>query len=405
MSDSVYTPEEGAAIATFIDQLPDICAETLSRGVRSGDEWIVGDLQNSKGKSCHVNIKKGCFFDHNPAADPQKGGAIVLFGELFGHGSYDEITILEKMVEWSRGYEAPEFRTEKKKKNSLDEQEEQWIRAIEGHKEDIAYAQAHPEAAYYGPEDYLRELNIRLANATAGLEKVRQQKQAIQAEQAQRKAEERKREKAETEKWSCFWAGLSASTIQLKDDLARHLAKYRGLSEEVFLWLIENGYIALDGNLQIAFPIVKRDGVVGLHVKWINDDDGTSGWYCTPPGTKLSPFIIGDPATSDLVVITESTWDAIAYFDLYELYKEEGCCAIATRGAINAARIPKNKIDREATIILVLQNDEANRQWLAHLPFIVRKRGHLVVPPEDVKDLNDWMRAESKPEIIRQLTE
>jgi hypothetical protein len=36
--DGFYTPGEGAAIATFIEQLPYICGETLSRGVWSGDE-------------------------------------------------------------------------------------------------------------------------------------------------------------------------------------------------------------------------------------------------------------------------------------------------------------------------------------------------------------------------------
>ena len=70
--DGFYTPEEGAAIATFIEQLPYICGETLSRGVWSGDEWVVGDFQKSRGKSCRVNVKTGCFFDHNPAADPKK---------------------------------------------------------------------------------------------------------------------------------------------------------------------------------------------------------------------------------------------------------------------------------------------------------------------------------------------
>jgi hypothetical protein len=52
--DSLYTPKEGAAIATFMDQRADICAEMLSRGVRRGDEWIVRDFQNNEGTSLHV---------------------------------------------------------------------------------------------------------------------------------------------------------------------------------------------------------------------------------------------------------------------------------------------------------------------------------------------------------------
>ena len=118
MSDSVYTPEEGAAIATFIDLLADICAEMLSRGVRRGDEWIVGDLQNNAGTNLHVNVKKGCFYDHNPTADPQTGGAIVLFGGAFRYGGYDETEILEKMVEWSRNYDTFEFREGEKERSA-----------------------------------------------------------------------------------------------------------------------------------------------------------------------------------------------------------------------------------------------------------------------------------------------
>ena len=34
--DGFYTPEEGAAIATFIEQLPYICGETLSRRLERG---------------------------------------------------------------------------------------------------------------------------------------------------------------------------------------------------------------------------------------------------------------------------------------------------------------------------------------------------------------------------------
>jgi hypothetical protein len=45
---------------------------------------------------------------------------------LFGYGSYDEFSILEKMVEWSRSYQTSEFRPEKKK-DPLEALEEKWL--------------------------------------------------------------------------------------------------------------------------------------------------------------------------------------------------------------------------------------------------------------------------------------
>jgi hypothetical protein len=397
MIDGSYTPEEGQAIAIFIEALPCLCEEMLAAGKRVGDEWVVGDLEGNPGTSCHVNTAKGVFYDHNPAANRQRGGAIVLFGEFFGYRGCEEGEVLAAMVEWARGKDAPAPKPEKK--DSLLTQEEKLIAAIAIHEADIAEAEAgriDPRWIQWStPEEWIAELRGRLGRAREWLAQVQKQ---IKAQEA----EARKREKAETAKWTELWAELSAASISCKEELARYLAEYRGLSVDVFRWLIERGYVAFDADLQIAFPIVKRKAVVGMHIKWLRED-GSSGWYCAPPGIKPGPLIIGNLEGADLVVIAESTWDTIRYIDLYELYKEGGWAAVVTRGAGNASKIPKEKIDRAATIFLLLQNDEANAEWCRRLPFLIRKWGYPIAPPDGIKDLNDWMRAVPRPEILQRL--
>jgi len=48
-------------VDVFIEALPGFCEELLAAGKRSGDEWIVGDLEGNPGTSCHVNTAKGVF--------------------------------------------------------------------------------------------------------------------------------------------------------------------------------------------------------------------------------------------------------------------------------------------------------------------------------------------------------
>jgi hypothetical protein len=105
-----------------------------------------------------------------------------------------------------------------------------------------------------------------------------------------------------------------------------------------------------------------------------------------------------------LVVIGESTWDVISFIDLYRLFEREvdrPWAAIDTGGASNAKRIPADRIEPDATILLLLQNDSngANDHWCAGLPLSIRGRGRRIIPPNGIKDLNDWMRAASAQEI------
>ena len=85
------------AISAFQETLPSFCETVLSSGSRSGNEWQVPDLDNSprdgKPGSCCVNLETGCFYDHNPEAEPQSGGPVNLWTALFGVTDFGEIIL------------------------------------------------------------------------------------------------------------------------------------------------------------------------------------------------------------------------------------------------------------------------------------------------------------------------
>jgi hypothetical protein len=360
-----------------------------------------------------VNVIKGCFYDHNPTADPASGGALTLFAELCGYSGCEESETLGEMVKWAEGKPPP---APKEKKpgplEKLDALEEKWMESERREEAGITLLKTNP--AFYADldrDEILRDYESRLAETRAALVNIRARQEAARAEERAEVKERRKTariearrlEKAGAETWTREWIELAEISISRKEDYAAHLAAYRGLSPEVFRWLIEAGYLVLDADCQIAFPIVKRDRVVGMHVKWRDEGNGSSGWYCVPKGVKLSPLIIGDLEGADLVVIAESTWDAVAYIDLYALYREEGWAAVVTRGAGNSSKVPAKLIEPGASVSILLQSDEAGGEWFRWLPFAVRRRGYPIFPPPGIKDFNDWMRAVPRAEILQQL--
>lgn len=131
----------------------------------------------------------------------------------------------------------------------------------------------------------------------------------------------------------------------------------------------------------------------GMHIPW-RDKYGKPQWYYKPKGCPSHPYVIGDVITADLVVIAESTWDAIAYIDLRKLWtwKKHAWCAIATRGAGNAQRIPAHQIKDGAVVVRLLQNDAANAAWVNSLPVMPQVEHGEIAPPDGIKDINDWIR-------------
>ena len=238
------------------------------------------------------------------------------------------------------------------------------------------------------------------------------------------------------------WDKAVTETKKQKEEVSAIFAEYRGLNKEVFGWFIDQGLIAIYSSerinnrtgetwesIEIAFPVseriltppfdVPRDSwkkgdwwwigqeFLGMHIKWFAAN-GESLWRYEPKGNRLGsvPFIIGDLAAADGVVIGESTWDIVAFIELGKLYErgpDRPWVTIATRGAGDAKRIPVSQIKPDATILLLLQNDRANERWYDGLPLEIRKRGRLIIPPTGIKDLNDWMQKLPTEEIRKSL--
>jgi hypothetical protein len=150
------------------------------------------------------------------------------------------------------------------------------------------------------------------------------------------------------------------------------ICQWRGISPDTFQWLAQHRYFGIgthywfendvqvfpeDGKLSLGmwcqttavFPIYDERGkLTSFHHRIL--PSGTwqpkAPWFIEPVGNKITPMIIGDVSTADLVVIAKSTWDAIAYIDLRGLCQETGWAVIATRGASNAQRIPASRSKR-----------------------------------------------------------
>jgi hypothetical protein len=445
------------AISDFQETLVDFCAAILSSGSRNGNEWVVPDLDNSprhdgKPGSCCVNLETGCFYDHNPAAEPQKGGPVQLWGTLFGlnyKNKTDFVEIIIGMEAWVKDGSLPDGSRgvaisgrvklcDEETLVALDDYEKELVTNIRGFKNWVEYYGANPDPTkregftpghlhwgyvLYEDYDWTTHNKGRLAQS---LKLIRCDKSELYAHR---------------------WLKAVAETKAQREGAAILLAEYRGLSPDLFRWLIDNGLIVFYQSqrsstrtggrwedIEIGFPVMtnsprlplpsdlKRHATwlqrqfgeswpgkdiefLGMHLKWFSNS-GNSGWRYEPKGNGCGsvPFIIGDLAKADLVVIGESTWDVISFIDLYRLFDrapDRPWAAIDTGGASNAKRIPADRIKPEAVILLLLQNDPngANEHWCAGLQFTVRERGRRIIPPTGIKDLNDWMRAAPAKEI------
>jgi len=197
---------------------------------------------------------------------------------------------------------------------------------------------------------------------------------------------------------------------------------------EVFEWLIREGYIAFsDGpwysrkgkefyDLRIVFPVVWKteEGVdfYGVHARWwATSTDGRSGWVYVPEHIPALPYVIGDLPSAELVAVGESSWDILAFIDLYELHtwaEEDGRWAVvATRGATNIQNLHPvfEAISPSAHVTLLRQNDDADARFLKALPEEIQNRARHIIPPDDeryAKDLNDWDLVRADPARCRE---
>jgi len=93
----------------FVRTLENFCETALSEGflteTNRGAEWYVGDLQNSPGDSCHINLVTGLFHDFTT---DEKGGPRKLFAAIFGLDPKDREAVLDGMAAWVEKGELPD---------------------------------------------------------------------------------------------------------------------------------------------------------------------------------------------------------------------------------------------------------------------------------------------------------
>jgi hypothetical protein len=235
---SGFTDEEAETILTYFqDALLDFCESQLSNGSRQGDEWCCADLENSPLKegrrgSCSVNVHKGVFHDKNPAADPSSGGMVDMWCAIF---KVDRRDALAGMKKWCKDRSLPDGTTgrssgrlqlsEDSSIQAMDQYEKEWIGWVKTFQAWSAWL----ERGVYTPEEKSRYDNL-IAWAVSNI-------------------------------YSRRWLQAVEFTQSIRDTFAAELAQLRGLSEEVFRWLIDAGQVA---NVYERKELTQGNSLAGL---------------------------------------------------------------------------------------------------------------------------------------------
>jgi hypothetical protein len=444
LGNSLSDDERDDILEGFQDTLLDFCHQVLPNGYQRDDEWICADLENSPlegGKgSCAVNLRWGCFNDTNPSANPQTGGAHRMFCTLFGlRGAAG----WRAMRMWNAKRILPDGRvggTSSRPvkmgenhvivpQDKFEEEQVGWIRTFQSW---TAWAEKHGVPYADMPPGYKTYFASWTDNAGNLIEARNIDRDGYVAKE--KAANDKLILEAVSKIYSRRWQTAVEFSQSIRDDFAAELAEYRGLSPDVFRWLIDAGEIARvysrkelkEGNSlaallsrdpldlakivvkeswDIAFPVWREtpDGILflGMHIPW--QSDKTKGWKYDPKGCSCEPWVVGDVPTADLIIIAESTWDIIAYMDLRKVFTwtKTTWATVNTRGASNGNKIPTN-MKEGAVVVRLLQNDAANAAWVAHLPPMPPGIIHRQIqPPEGTKDLNDWIKEAGADNVLK----
>jgi hypothetical protein len=448
MSKGIENKSAGKIIEEFQETLPIFCKTVLFNGHRNADEWVVSNLENDRsdgGGSCYVNLRTGCYYDFNPAVDNQKGGPLDLWKSLFGVEETSEA--LRGMERWVETGVLPTGTSADPRASRLgkgkdgdadnllipcDDLEKKWRHEIKVYRSWIQYYELTAEKGWKERPGSTTYFNDEKATDINWREVARQKRRDF--EEAIRALKSLFHEHR--------WQAIATDSLANKEDIAVLLAEYRGLSPEIFEWLIETGYLGLikterrgKEELQIAFPVCRkaellytpteaafrayssfgdtlkpipetRTEFLGLHLRWFKGEFGQGGsWAYYPKGLQIEPLIIGDLKQATAIILAESQWDLIAFADLYELHRARFPWAgIATRGSANA-RLHIEKFPSDAPLLALLQNDKANRTWRQRIALEISSSIRDIIPPAGIKDLNDWMRVASASEIRLALEE
>lgn len=424
-------------LPAFAETLESFCKQMLPHGHRDGNKWICGSLADDEGDSCAVWLDSGTFCDTNPTADHVKGSPVDLWKALFGPMHFREV--LKGMERWMKdgtlldGGKGQPTKNTFNKKRSLSERREELLqhierlnKGVEFRKRELRWLGGESHKTIEPPYDYGNE-RIGVCGQVVAAKDVHSFLAAHHTHL------DRYQTQLDVTNWLMLppEERLSVYTQDVieQPEVLSKICVWRGISPDAFQWLAQHRYFGVgthywfendsetfseEGKLSLGvwcqttavFPIYDEQGkLTSFHHRILPSGacQPKVPWFCEPAGEKLSPMIIGDVSTADLVVIAESTWDAIAYIDLRKLWTwtEYRWAVIATRGASNAQRLPAALIKQGAVVVRLLQNDAGNAAWVASLPLMPQAEHQEICPPAGIKDLNDWMREAGAETVLQ----
>jgi putative DNA primase/helicase len=176
------------------------------------------------------------------------------------------------------------------------------------------------------------------------------------------------------------------------DKDAEKVARWRGFTPEFVRELREAGWIGIyndHGARRLAFPVQGADKITCAHYRVPpKNNNGKAHWFYKPTGNAATPWVIGKLIQGERVIITESTFDGLAWME--KSGERDGI--IIARGAANgvqaAALIPKGSI-----AYVLTQNDEPGANFEKVLVENTPEEVRRIRTPAPHKDLNNWTKS------------
>jgi hypothetical protein len=213
------------------------------------------------------------------------------------------------------------------------------------------------------------------------------------------------------------------ATAGADDERMEKLASERALSMPFILWLVKADLLGFAYHYNkgpfAAFPIHDEQGrVVAAHLKAPNRS-GELDWTVSKPDNHTlsiptKPLVIGDIEHSEVVWVAESQWDALALLDRLKVQETglaAGVAVFITRGAGNGKMVSRIAKPGRA-LVLWVQNDKpdekgkvASERWARDC---VEHAGPCrvlrVSIPAEYEDPDDWVRRTNpSAEVIARL--
>jgi hypothetical protein len=257
----------------FLDTLPDFCESCIPNGSRRGDEWDCSDIFNSELQegdrgSCSVNLRTGKFCDQNPSAEVQKGGPYTLFSAITG---LKGAKAYRAMQEWNEDRTLPDGTKGVASGKRIELSEGVTIEAEDDFEKDrikwIGVFRTWKEYAIkVGPP---RGANLFFGDGTCAND--------INAEEwiaEKTRTNDNRIAWAISDIYSRRWEQAVECTqvAEVREKFASELAEMRGLSKEVFYWLIHRGDIACICERRVIKQKPVRESESEAFLRWIEND-------------------------------------------------------------------------------------------------------------------------------------